>query len=159
MPKNPKLDSGFEEVPLDEGFEETAPAKQAKGLDEGFDEVPHTEAKSGDVSKTESALRGAGKGVTFGAQPVLAGAGAFGMQAITGNQGPKEGRDLEALMASYKEMRDSEINKNEAAKKAHPLIYGASELAGTIPTTVATGALGKVAGATGLETAAAQGGA
>lgn len=151
MPKEHKLDKGFEEVPLDEGFEE-----QPAGLDEGFHEV---QAQSPDVSKTESALRGAGKGVTFGTQPILAGAGAAATQAITGNQGPKEGRNLEALYAAYKEMKEEQANKNAAAQKAHPVVFGAGEIAGAIPTSIAAGAAGKAVGMSALENTAAQGGA
>lgn len=108
-----------------------------------------------EISKTESAIRGAGKGVTFGTQPVLAGAGAGAMQALTGDFGPKGGRSLESIYNAYKQMKDQEIQKNRAAQEANPLTFGASELVGSIPTAVAAGA----AGLTGLKGAATVGGA
>lgn len=89
-------------------------------------------------TKLDSLARGAGQGVTFGTQPILAGAGAAAMQGVTGNQGPKQGRNLEALMAAYKEMRNQEMAKNQAASQANPKSYMAGQFAGAIPTTVAT---------------------
>src|SRR5271165_1049579 len=102
----------------------------------------------------QSAARGAGQGITFGTQPILAGAGAAGMQAITGNQGPKPGRNLEALMAAYKEMRNQEMAKNAAAQQANPKTFGAGEIAGGLPTAIATGGTSP-----GMGVAAAQGAA
>lgn len=139
-------------------FEDTEPVfDETEAVDEvpSFEDTQPLAAQGPEVSKTESALRGAGKGVTFGAQPVLAGVGAAASQLATGDFGPKEGRDLEALYAAYKQMKESQIDKNLAAKQAHPGIFGVSEFAGAIPTSVAGGA----AGLTGLGGAMAQGAA
>jgi hypothetical protein len=132
-----ELDKGFEEQPLD--------------LDPGFEEVP-----SGSTGPTqgEALARGLGKGVTFGLQAPLAGLGAAATQAVTGNQGPQQGRDLPALLAAYQQMKNEQIQKNSQAQKSFPKTFGAGELAGGIPTAIATGGA-----APGLGTAAAQGAA
>lgn len=142
MAKN-ELDDGFKEVPLDEGFEEVKETSEPEAkLDEGFSDTEAV-ASSQEPSVSEAAARGLGKGVTFGAQPVLAGAGSAALQALTGDFGPKKGRDLESLMAAYQEMKNSEIAKNKAAAEAHPIVSGAAEFAGSIPTALAgTAALG-----------------
>lgn len=148
--KEEKLDKGFEEVPLnlDEGFEDTADSDKAMA-DRGINpDSPDAEAQLANMSPSKGPVdtgqrdalaRGLGKGVTFGAQAPLAGAGAAAMQAITGNQGPKQGRDLPALMAAYKEMRDQQIDKNAQAQQAFPKTFGAGQLAGSLPTAIATG--------------------
>jgi hypothetical protein len=130
-----ELDKGFEEQPLD--------------LDPGFEEVP---SESSGPSQGEALARGLGKGVTFGLQAPLAGLGAAATQAVTGNQGPQQGRDLPALLAAYQQMKNEQIQKNAQAQKSFPKTFGAGELAGGIPTAIATGGA-----APGLATAAAQG--
>lgn len=143
--KEDKLDKGFDEVPvnLDEGFEEapqSAPASAA------------SPAPAPGPTQGEALARGLGKGVTFGAQPVLAGAGAAATQALTGNQGPVQGRNLPALLAAYKQMQAEQVAKNAAAQQAFPKTFGAAQFAGSIPTAVATGGANP-----GLGTMAAQG--
>ncbi len=127
-----------------------------QSLDDSFDKEPEVKAK-GPKGKEPSLMnaveRGAGSGVTFGSQPVLAGLGAAGMQALsplTGvDMGPKSGANMEALMAAYKEMQKDQMQKNQAAQAAHPTAYGASQIAGSIPTAIAGGAAGVGAGAQG----------
>lgn len=127
-------------------FEETTPV---------FEETtPVGEDSASAAPSTGTAVaRGLGTGVTFGAQPVLAGAGAAALQAIsplTGvDMGPKQGANLPALLAAYKEMQKQEMQKNQAAQAAHPVAFGAAQVAGSIPTSVAAGAAGLGAGAQG----------
>lgn len=139
-------------------FDETEPLfdETQELVDEPkFEETKEIKASDKVPTKTESAVRGLGEGVTFGTQPLLAGAGAAATQAVTGDQGPKQGRSLEALYAAYKDMKSQEMKKNKAAQEAHPVISGAANLVGAIPTSVAAGA----AGLTGLGGAAIQGSA
>jgi hypothetical protein len=133
MAKKEELDKGFEEVP--EGHSD---------LDEGFDaqEPSREEASSSSQagpSKMEALARGYGKGATFGLQAPLAGLGAAATQAVTGNQGPVQGRNLPALMAAYQQMKNEQIAKNAAAEKAHPVISGIGGVVGSLPTALATG--------------------
>lgn len=139
-------------------FEDTEPLfdeTQAVPEEPKFEETKEIKASDKGPSKTESAVRGLGQGVTFGTQPILAGVGAAATQAVTGDQGPKQGRSLESLYAAYKQMKDQEIDKNKAAQEAHPVISGAANFVGAIPTSVAASA----AGLTGLGGAGIQGGA
>lgn len=106
------------------------------------------------IPSTGTAIaRGLGSGVTFGAQPVLAGLGSAALQAaspLTGvDMGPKSGGGLEAMMAAYKQMQQDQMQKNQAAQAAHPAAYGVSQVAGSIPSAVAGGEAGLGAGAQG----------
>jgi hypothetical protein len=105
-----------------------------------------------DTGQRDALARGMGKGVTLGMQAPLAGLGAAATQAVTGNQGPVQGRNLDALMAAYQEMKNQEIAKNAAAQKAYPKTFGAGQLAGSLPT-----AIGTAGAAPSIGTLAAQG--
>jgi hypothetical protein len=144
-----ELDKGFEEVPtghadLDEGFESSEPSREAA-----------SSPQAGGPSQLDALGRGLGKGVTFGAQAPLAGLGAAATQAMTGNQGPKPGRNLPALLAAYEEMKNEQMAKNAAAQKAYPKTFGAGEFAGALPTAIATGGTSPTLGASATQGAAA----
>src|SRR5271166_4023642 len=148
--KEEKLDKGFEEVPLhlDEGFEESGDANKEMA-DMGINpSAPDAQAQLAnrssakgpiDTGQQDALVRGLGKGVTFGQQAPLAGLGAAATQAVTGNQGPVEGRNLPALMAAYQQMKNEQMAKNASAQKAFPKTFGAGQLIGGAPTAIATG--------------------
>lgn len=149
--KEDNLDKGFDEVPLhlDEGFEDVSDAKKTME-DAGINpSAPDAAAQLANRSPSapqgpgpdqrEALARGLGKGVTFGQQAPLAGLGAAATQAITGNQGPVQGRNLPALMAAYQQMKNEQIAKNASAQQAFPKIFGAGQMAGALPTAIATG--------------------
>lgn len=89
------------------------------------------------------------QGLTAGFSDELAGLGSGAMQAATGDFGPKQGRDWEAIKAAYTQMRDSERKKLDAQSQANPGTSLAANVIGGIPTAIATGGTG-LAGAVGL---------
>lgn len=148
--KEDKLDKGFEEVPLhlDEGFEDSGDADKEMA-DAGInpsapDAAAQLAARSPskgpiDTAQRDALVRGLGKGVTFGQQAPLAGLGAAATQAVTGNQGPVQGRNLPALMAAYQQMKNEQIAKNASAQQTFPKTFKAGEFAGALPTAIGTG--------------------
>jgi hypothetical protein len=109
----------------------------------------------------ESLARGAGQGATLGfGDEINAGVQALGIKAL-GQTGAQK-----SLGQLYKENRDAFRRENEAAKAAHPYVYGAGQIAGGAPLALATGGGGTarligtsaaLGGATGLGESTAEG--
>jgi hypothetical protein len=90
----------------------------------------------------ESLARGAGQGATLGfGDEINAGVQALGIKAL-GQTGAQK-----SLGQLYKENRDTFRRENEAAKAAHPYVYGAGQIAGGAPLALASGGLGTSTGA------------
>lgn len=127
-------------------FEDTIP------LFDETEEIPHLDrsVKRSTASDEKyvpfgtSVARGLQTGITLGSQPVLAGLGAAGLQAISPvsgvDIGSKSGAGLEALYSAYKEMKEAEAKKNLEAQKSHPYAYGGAQFIGGVPSAVAGGA-------------------
>ena len=145
--KTPQLDKGFEDVPLDKGFQEIPLS------DEDQQSVSKYISKP-EVGMGESARAGFANGGTFGFAPRIGAAGgavaekaaqAMGMGPQAGNiaagQNPQSMQDL------YNEYLKMNNQKQEAAKAANPITYGASQLVGGIASPLnkigAVGQLGK----------------
>lgn len=86
----------------------------------------------------ESALRGAGQGVTLGFEDELAGAGSAGIDLVQGNV-----ESLQDLISSYTKKRDEERIANKVAEEENPWTYNLSNIAGGIALPAA--AIGNVA--------------
>jgi hypothetical protein len=82
----------------------------------------------------ESAGLGAAQGATFGFGDEGSAVLEWLIGKISGNEAYKD--------ATYTQLRDEYRKENAAAKEAHPLIYGASEIAGSVPALIATGGIG-----------------
>ena len=87
----------------------------------------------------EALARSAGTGLTLGAEPAIAGAGA----ALGAGLAP--GASWDDIVKAYKANRDSENAANAAAVKAHPVTSFVGNLAGSIPLALATAGLGEIA--------------
>jgi hypothetical protein len=123
-----------------------------------------------EVSKTESAIRGATQGASLGFGDELAGlvSGAGKAAGLEDLGGPlkdvsisKEGPtlDFSKLVKAYQKTRDTERAKNKLAEEANPKTYLATNIAGSLAPTIASGALGqgisgagRIAGLAGLGT-------
>lgn len=102
-----------------------------------------------DPSELESAVRGAGTGVSLGFEPAIAGAGSAGMQAL--KDAVLSGKvSIDDIKKNYQSMRNSENKRNDLAQKTNPL----SSLAGNV---VGGGALALGTGGAGLLPEAAEG--
>lgn len=102
-------------------------------------------------SMGESLARGAGQGATLGfGDEINAGVQALGIKAL-GQTGADK-----SLGQLYRENRDTFRRENDAAKKEHPYVYGAGQIAGGAPLALATGGGGT---ARLIGTSAALGGA
>ena len=145
---------------------EEAPAAPAPSLAAGgdhfdwsqFQEAPH------EVSRTESALRGAAQGASLGFEDELAGVGgAIGTKLGQASANPLEANnpELQAKMDAvsdqrgmgdlYRAARNDERAHNAAAEKANPYTYGGAGLVGAVSNPIS--AVGK-----GLQGAAKLGG-
>lgn len=105
-------------------------------------------AKKPEVSKAQSAIRGATQGATLGFADELGGLVQRGLdyfggvtdvnkklaeQGFTGDIGPTSGKEL------YKEARDENRALDRAAQAANPMTYGASNVAGSLLTSFLPG--------------------
>lgn len=99
------------------------------------------------ITKTESGLRGASQGATFGFGDELSAGLELGVGKLTGNEAYK-GKSFQDVVEPYRQ-------ENTAAAKANPISYGAGDVAGslvvTAPLTALTAAkTAQIAGKTGL---------
>jgi hypothetical protein len=101
-------------------------------------------ADSGDISKTESALRGAAQGATFGFADELQGGALGALEAF------KSGGAM-SFREAYESQRDAARQKFQAAQMANPMSYLGGQVAGGI----AGSALTPGAGALGIGAKAA----
>lgn len=133
----PKLDlSGFDH--------EILKATEEPSRDMASSESPQ------DISYLESLLRGGGQGATLGFEDEAIG----GLQAA----GKKLTGDKTDLAELYRQYRDMERQKNEAAQQANPKTFMGGELAGGAATSlVPGGAIGTAGKAMGLGAASALG--
>lgn len=99
---------------------------------------PDVEASQPDVSKTESALRGAAQGASFGFSDEAGGVGSALYELLHGDDGEATGK-LDRLRKAYRAGRDDERGENKKAEEAHPTISTVSKLAGSALPAVLTG--------------------
>lgn len=97
-------------------------------------------------SELESGLRGLAQGASMGFADELTGAGGALVDKLKGDK-----RDLSDL---YKAERDDSRRHYEAAKEAHPLLYGTGNVAGNVATAIP---LAMATGGTSLGALAAEG--
>lgn len=98
--------------------------------------------------RNDAAMVGLEKGVTFGARPAIAGAGAY-LGNLVGNiqQGLPLGEALSGAKQSYGEARDAALAEQEALAKSNPVASTVGEIGGSILT--APLAAGKIINAFG----------
>lgn len=124
-----------------------------------LDQYP-AQAPTSDPTLGEAIVRGGAQGLTLGWEPQLAGAAAA-MTPARGTLAPMlsnpslspglsfgmalANKPNEQIVADYRATRDSEVRANEAAQKAHPVVYGGAELVTGAATTALTGGAGGAA--------------
>jgi hypothetical protein len=113
------------------------PQRMGDGLDALIDQHL-AQLQPQQPSGTEAALRGAGQGFTLGFGDELNG----GVQAI----GDKLSGSDKPFGELYRRNRDMFRREDKAAQDAHPYIYGAAQVAGSVPATFVPG-LGAAKGA------------
>jgi hypothetical protein len=115
-----------------------SPAEQNVGISSGPKIISDSEmaamemADSGDISKTESALRGAAQGATFGFADELQG-GALGALEAFKSGGATSFRE------AYEAQRDAARQKFQAAQMANPMSYLGGQVAGGVASSFVPG--------------------
>src|SRR3954466_14781476 len=103
-------------------------------------------AQTQEPSKLEALARGGGQGATLGFGDEAGAAVGAALQKVLPESlgGIDYGKSYADL---YRENRDVFRRENEAARAAHPVVYGGGEVAGGLPLMGATGAGGSAGGA------------
>lgn len=89
---------------------------------------------SPDISKTESALRGAAQGATLGFADELAGAGETAGKTLLGDE------QIEDIVKNYKKHRDESRKNFKLAEETNPKTYLAGNVGGGLATALVPGA-------------------
>jgi hypothetical protein len=149
MPKPPELDAGFEEIPLDEGFEPiTPPSKKgvgdllldnAKGAGQAIKNG--AEALGQDVADT---ARGVEQGATLGAGSIING----GAEAATDKlRDLLTGQEGKSFLENYRKHQQESAKNFKDADERSPWLYGLGEVGGTLGSAYLTGGLSAEANA------------
>lgn len=136
-----KLDDGFVEVPLDEGFEEVAlapiAAKRPQDMTpaeiEEADRLHQVEQGGQDIKAFGTGLL---QGGTFGLSDEIGGGLDAGADALTGKAG------LNDLYSKYRQYQQSREAANKQLEEESPMSYMAGEIGGTLATAALTPTLG-----------------
>lgn len=111
-----------------------------------FDPDAYLKAKGAtpEISQTESALRGAAQGATFGFAPAISGAA----QALPTALGAATGSNsMQDILTAYNKGREASKAEFDAAQQANPKTYFAGSLAGSLAPAMLTGGLSEEASA------------
>lgn len=129
------------------------PVVQDQAAPQAFNWDKHPEVTSPEEpGQLEAFARGAGSGLTLGAEPAIAGAGSGALAALS------PGASWDDIVKAYKATRDSEKGANDKASAAHPVTSMAGNLVGGLPLALLTDGATEL-GAAGGAAKAAQSGA
>lgn len=128
------------------------PVVQDQAAPQAFNWGAHPEVADSQPGQLEAFARGAGSGLTLGAEPAIAGAGSGALAALS------PGASWDDIVKAYKTERDSEKGANDKASAAHPITSMAGNLVGGLPLALLTDGATEL-GAAGGAAKAAQSGA